>query len=472
MALVWLVLTALSSCVSDNDGRHSADVTLPPAPIQSACTNEANQALELELPIWDLQVSQSSWDKLHEDIYADVDVPAALCVAGERYAIELELQGASTRKLAKKSFDLKWKRGAPLRSWPYDNPEPEAYTGIRKVFLKAMAKDQSLVREALSNDLYRALGYPTSNTGFTNLRINGKYWGLYAIIEPVNEAYLEQHGYPAGGRLYKAVRKHGSRADFVPGRDLMRAFETDPLMTGSAVAPMDDATERDQASDQDHDPDDGQDSDEDIGEVDDADAAEPQGPPGLRPEYAALDHLIHLFQTTPLELDAFETEIDAIFPLREYFDRMIWVALTQNGDAVAQNYFLYHTETDGAERWYQLPWDSDMTLGADYRDVEAVVSADAAPLVDGGNYFSRRMLQVPELRERYLSRLHEVLQDNLLVRVGDEHLRAYRERLTHDLAADQARWERETDPATAFDRIADYLAKRGAALLRASAALL
>lgn len=439
----------------------------PPPPATGPCAVQPEEDLSLDLPTWDLQIAQADWDALHEDVYADLEVPAALCAHGQSYTIELELQGSSTRRLPKKSFDLKWKRGAELRTWPYDGNPPSTPVAIRKLFLKAMGKDQSLVREALGFDLYRALGYAAPRTGFVNLRINGAYWGLYAAIEPVNEDYIASRGYPEGGRLYKAVRKHGSWADFAPGRDLTRAFETDDVDSDHKdKRPAADSPEGEE-------PDDSPDAFEhEMMEVtpakptDGADAE--QSLPG---EYAALERFVHILQTTPLEQSEFEMQVDPVFSLTAYFDRMLWVAFTQNGDAVAQNFYLYHAHGQQAEHWYQLPWDSDISFGADYRNVEGVIDTAALPLVDGGNHFSRRMLKIAGLRSQYVERFLGVLDEQLLEAEGLSRLVSYRERLSNDLAHDQARWQRMTDPSTAFERIETFLMERGAALRSALAKL-
>lgn len=469
-ASTWTVLLAAlacSACLQAENELEQPVTELPPMPPTGPCDVAPEQDLTLELPIWDLQVSQASWDKLHEDVLADVEVPAAVCVQGKSYGIELELQGSSTRKLAKKSFDIKWKRSNPLQIWPYDDAPPSEPVPIRKLFLKAMAKDQSLVREALGFDLYRALGYATPHTGFANLRINGAYWGLYAVIEPVNEAYLAARDYPEGGRLYKAVRKHGSRADFAPGRDLTRAFETE--LTVRQI--MDDAD---------------RDSDEDVevdeAEADETDAVQPKTMPDAAPqdaapahadlpnEYAELEEFVNVLQSAPLEPGSFEAQIDPIFSLEAYFDRMLWVAFTQNGDAIAQNFFLYHAGPLGSDHWYQIPWDSDISFGADYRDVDNVIDTADAPLVDGGNFFSKRMLKIASLRARYAERFRHVLNEQRLEAEAFARLSAYRARLSNDLTHDQTRWKRHTESATAFDRLEAFISQRGAVLQRALAA--
>jgi len=450
-----------------------APLTEPPAPSPTGpCSVQAEEELSLDLPIWNLQIAQADWDALHDDVYADVEVPAALCAQGQSYAVEVELQGSSTRRLAKKSFDLKWKRGAELRTWPYDGAPPTEPVAIRKLLLKAMGKDQSMIREALGFDLYRALGYATPHTGFVNLRINGAYWGLYATIEPVNEAYIAARGYPEGGRLYKAVRKHGSRADFAPGRDLTRAFETDLARTPMRDDHGDEADEL-PAPPQGEEPDESPDAFEPETMEEGAPKSDEQEDDERRlpDEYAALERFVSRLQNTPLEEGELEVQVDPIFSLVSYFDRMLWVAFTQNGDAVAQNFYLYHTGAQEAEHWYQLPWDSDISFGADYRDVEGVVDTASSPLVDGGNYFSRRMLEVSGLRSRYVTRVLGVLDEQLLEAEGLSQLVSYRERLRNDLAHDQLRWHRVTDPDTAFDRIEAFISERGAVLRQALSGL-
>ncbi|HET8932045.1 MAG TPA: CotH kinase family protein [Polyangiales bacterium] len=456
--------SAFSACLQAEDALEQPITELPPMPPTGPCEISPEEDLTLELPTWDLQVSQAAWDRLHEDVLADVEVPAAVCVQGRSYNIELELQGSSTRKLAKKSFDLKWKRANPLQTWPYDDAAPSEPVAIRKLFLKAMAKDQSLVREALGFDLYRALGYATPHTGFANLRINGAYWGLYAVIEPVNEAYLAARDYPAGGRLYKAVRKHGSRADFAPGRDLTRAFETE-LTASQAVA------DEDRGVDEDIDVEEAGPPDMDVME-DGPESAEPEAaePSDLPNEYAELEHLVEVLQDTPLDEGSFEAQIDPLFSLEACFDRMLWVAFTQNGDAIAQNFFLYHAGPLGSDHWYQIPWDSDISFGADYRDVESVIDTATAPLVDGGNYFSKRMLKIASLRARYAERFRDVLNERLLEAEAFARLSAYRDRLSNDLTHNQIRWKRHTESSTVFDRLDAFISERGAVLQRALAA--
>jgi spore coat protein H len=374
----------------------------PPAAADGGCPSEAD--LGAELPVWDLYVSEENWDLLHEDVKADVEVGAHLCVGGARYRIALELQGSSTRRLKKKSFDLKFEAGAPLRTDGFGEAE-----ALPRVLLKAMFADQSLVREAIAFEMWRRMGHDAPRVSFANLRVNGAYWGLYELVEPIDGDYLARNAalYPAGGRLFKAVRENGSRADFAPGRDLKKAFEN---------------------------------------KTDDA--------------YDDLAALVDALQHTPLSAAAYDAIIDPIFPLATYVDRMVWVSLTANGDAVAQNFFLYDAPRDGHDFWYLLPWDSNIAFGADWSDANGVLPLGAAMYIDGGNYFGRRLVQVDEMRDRYVARYRAVMDEVLTERVVLGIARGYTELVAHDLRLDQERWKRRVEPAAAFESIETFLRTR------------
>jgi spore coat protein CotH len=359
-----------------------------------------------------LFVLDPRWDALHADVAADVEVSAQLCIAGVLEPIGLELQGNSSRRHEKRSFKIKFARDQEMAQVGFDVSERMA---IDKVYLKAFWGDQSFVREAVAFDLWREMGHIAPRTGFANLRINGDYWGLYAIIEPVDDEYLDRNGFPGGGRLYKATRKHGSRADFEPGRALDRAFEDKTDESGTQ-------------------------SREDL------------------------ERLVKTLQQTPIDEAAFEREIDPIFPLADYIERMVWVAITRNGDAVAQNFYLYNASRAGRDRWYQIPWDSDLCMGSSWRDRDAVVPAGLSLMLDGSNYFGRKLTQVSRLRERYAERFRQVLDEVLTEDVMLHHLERHAARVRHDAEEDQHRWQRNVTPDEAFDVIRDFMRERPALL--------
>ncbi|HEX6245452.1 MAG TPA: CotH kinase family protein [Polyangiales bacterium] len=410
-----LALTLLVSC--DNAEPTQLLLTPPEEPeaaVAGKCPGET--PLDAELPIWDLYLSTQAWDALHLDVAADVEVDALLCVEGRAHPLQLELQGASSRKHKKKSFDLKFADDAPLGAEAFGDDEV-----LPRVLLKGMALDQTLVREALGFAAWRGMGHVAPRTTFVNLRINGHYWGLYNLIEPIDHDFLARYGFPPGGNLYKAVRTKQGRADFKPGRDLRTGFED----------------KSDQATD----------------------------------AWLDLKALAGKLQRTSLQYGAFLRDIDRVFPLTPYLDRMVWIAVTQNSDAVAQNFYLYNVPVDGHDAWTMLPWDSNVAFSGHWSDPNEVLGADISPMVDGGSWFGERLLMVPELRAQYIARFRTLLDAELRSELLLEHLRELEAKVAHDLALDQARWQRRFTPEEAFDVVEQYLRDRPAVMLDALDAL-
>ena len=391
--------------------QEAAPETRPPAKptLGTGCPPNGGQArgpIGSRLPAWDLYLELDAWDALHEDVHADLGVAAALCVERRRVPITLELQGASTRTRPKKSFDVKVTSPGGL-------PEPFGRMNggsLRRVLLKAMYSDQSLVREALAFELWRLMGYEAPVVDFVSVSINGAYWGLYATVEPVGRDYLRRHGYRPGGHLYKAVRRGKHQADFAPRRKLERVFEhkTDDQSGG----------------------------------------------------YEDLAALVMRMHETPLSQEAWEREIDPVFSLAMYMDRMIWVSLTQNTDAVAQNFFLYNAPHDGHDHWSIIPWDSNIAFGASRRGIGHTSTPAELLLIDGRNWFGDRLLQVDAFRKAYVERFRNVLAAVLPTELVESVHHELASRVEPELSRDRRRWQRPLSSHEAQQAVLDFVHQR------------
>ena len=85
-------------------------------------------------------------------------------------------------------------------------------------------------------------------------------------------------------------------------------------------------------------------------------------------------------------------------------------------------------------------------------------------MLDGSNYFGRRLTKVPGLRERYVERFREVLDDVLTESVVQGHLDRHAARVRQDLEEDQLRWGRHVSPDEAIEVIRDFVPARVEAL--------
>jgi len=77
--------------------------------------------------------------------------------------------------------------------------------GMKALNLKSMWNDASQMREALAWRLMNAAGVHAPKHTYAKMCIDGKYFGLYSLIEQVDKPFLEDHfGGNKHGNLYKA----------------------------------------------------------------------------------------------------------------------------------------------------------------------------------------------------------------------------------------------------------------------------
>lgn len=96
----------------------------------------------------------------------------------------------------------------PKRSWKAEfesRAGDDRLVGMSRLNLKAMYNDPSQMRETLAWRLFDAAGIPSSRHTYAKLAINGRYRGLFSLIEQVDQRFLKDHfGKNDKGNLYKA----------------------------------------------------------------------------------------------------------------------------------------------------------------------------------------------------------------------------------------------------------------------------
>jgi spore coat protein CotH len=76
--------------------------------------------------------------------------------------------------------------------------------GLDKLNLNNGFSDPTCVREKCCYELSEALGLPTVRTNYVALYINGDYWGLYTLVEQVDQEFIESRfGTDEEGNLWK-----------------------------------------------------------------------------------------------------------------------------------------------------------------------------------------------------------------------------------------------------------------------------
>lgn len=81
--------------------------------------------------------------------------------------------------------------------------EGQTYHGYEKLALNNMMSDATYMKEYLSYDLYESLGIPTPEYSYSNIKVNGKAWGLYLAVEAIEGNFIQKKYGSLEGNLYK-----------------------------------------------------------------------------------------------------------------------------------------------------------------------------------------------------------------------------------------------------------------------------
>jgi spore coat protein CotH len=78
----------------------------------------------------------------------------------------------------------------------------QEFHGYKTLVLDNLAQDPSMLRERLAFHVFEAMGLPAPQNAFTRLTVNGVYWGVYALVEPVSKPFLKGRLGEESGNLF------------------------------------------------------------------------------------------------------------------------------------------------------------------------------------------------------------------------------------------------------------------------------
>ena len=169
---------------------------------------------------------------LEQEIIADTDdlvddTEDPIFVPGDVYYNDIQWYKVGLRFKGNSSLKSSWEQGILKLSFKLDFDEYEddypqidnqRFYGFKKLSLKNNYEDQSLLREKVAADVFKNAGLVVSHTAFYALYIdhgNGPvYFGLYTLVEEVNDTVIDEQFGDDGGNLYKP---EGDGASFVEG---------------------------------------------------------------------------------------------------------------------------------------------------------------------------------------------------------------------------------------------------------------
>jgi hypothetical protein len=108
-----------------------------------------------------------------KQIRDDPKVPARITAGGRTIRAEIEYRGSSTQMFPKKPYAIETDRRVRLLGMPRE----------RDWVLHAAYADPTLLRDALAHTAARRLGLAASRHRHVHVRVNGRYRGVYVLME-------------------------------------------------------------------------------------------------------------------------------------------------------------------------------------------------------------------------------------------------------------------------------------------------
>jgi spore coat protein CotH len=186
----------------------------------------------------DIVITDNRWESMLTDMtslygtfgtrsnggFADEDpifVPAEVFYEGkEWYKVGVRFKGNS-------SLSSSWKGGIMKLSFKLDFDEYEddypqiknqRFYGFKKLSLKNNYDDDSMLREKVATDIFRSAGLASSHAAFYTVYVDHgdgpTYFGLYTLVEEVDDTVIDTQFSSDDGNLYKP---DGTAATFASG---------------------------------------------------------------------------------------------------------------------------------------------------------------------------------------------------------------------------------------------------------------
>jgi spore coat protein CotH len=135
------------------------------------------------------------------------DVLATFRFLDESYEVGVRLKGSGSFR------DIDGKASFKIDFEEWDDAAPK-FHGVRRLTLNNMVQDASMSAEHASYALHALVGNVAPRHGYARVSVNGEPYGLYGIVETLDEQFLERN-FPGDdeGNLYEG----GYGGDFAQG---------------------------------------------------------------------------------------------------------------------------------------------------------------------------------------------------------------------------------------------------------------
>lgn len=154
----------------------------------------------------DITMSAGDWDTLRRNFQSNTYYNAEVTIDGETVRnMSVRSRGSGTRNGRKPGLKLDFNR----------RENGQRFRGFTSLVLENLYGDLSFLHERLAFAAFEAVGLAAPANTFARVRVNGAYWGTYAVVEPVDERFARVRLGDGGGNLYEFEAQSVGPNDFV-----------------------------------------------------------------------------------------------------------------------------------------------------------------------------------------------------------------------------------------------------------------
>jgi spore coat protein CotH len=140
-----------------------------------------------------LTLDPNDWRALQENFRENQYYSCDIAIDGETIRqVGIRSRGDGSRNEAKPGLKVDFNKYSASQE----------FHGYKTLVLDNLVQDRSMLRDRLASEVFEAMGIPASQNSFTRLYVNGDYWGVYALVEPVSKPFLERRLGEDGGNLF------------------------------------------------------------------------------------------------------------------------------------------------------------------------------------------------------------------------------------------------------------------------------
>jgi hypothetical protein len=301
-----------------------------------------------QMPIYRITIDPAEWAILNDDPESDTYVHGSFSYNGQTWNnVGIRYRGRTSRAVSKKNWKVKFDK--------FVNGQ-EFVNGWKELNLNSQYGENTMIRNSLAWELTGRVGVENAESGHIMLKVNNEYFGVYDSIEPIDQRWLANHGYPPGGSLY--------RAEF--------------------LAPL--AVEPDTATYMLH-----------YSKI----TNESTG-------FGDLIQFIELVNATPTS--QVWNVLKSKFDIESFINYLAAMTALCNDSYFDHNYYLYHDLS--ADKWYWIPWDLDSTFGHEGIFKRPLVT-NSSIFIGQQNVLINKLTNIDHFKRRFIERTLEILAEDL-----------------------------------------------------------